>query len=283
MSAAPTRALKGDAARPDEREVGNRFGTFCAALALVCVTRFAATDGADDERTPIIGDEPAAVASGEVLRVETLRAGSRTSDATGLLVRLVERREDDGLLVRHIELVLPGVESVVHHVEERGTRRRLVHRELTGRVGRTIRWVDEGAERASLVTWGEGATVRRELVALASVVFPLERLEAERTSCATTGPFEVVDPLAGRVETLVAEHTVLALPSASAFGGLDLDVWRHRDNRGAARSLRVFANGRLVAFQPAPGVPLAVAMDPAQFDLLRDRNGDAPVEGSPGR
>jgi hypothetical protein len=269
--------------RLDEQDVGNRFGTFCAALAVLCVTRFAATDGADGDHVSSLGDDVAAVASGEVLRVETLRAGSREGGASGLLVRLVERREDDGLFVRHLELVLPGVDSVVHHVEERGARRRLVHRELTGRVGRTVRWVDEGDERASLVTWGEGATLRREVVALADTVFPLERLDDERTGRASSGRFAVVDPLAGRVEMLEACHSVLALPSACAFGAVALDVWHHRDTRGAARSLRVFANGRLVAFQPAPGTPLAVALDPAQFDLLRDRDGDAPIEGSPGR
>lgn len=273
--------LKGGRPRPDERCVGNRSRTMLAALVAVFVVRSLPTDEAAGPAA--LADAPIVHESGEVLRVETLRGGAGRDGTTGLLVRLVERREDDGALVRHIEVALPGVESVVHHVEERGARRLFVHREMTGTTGRTLRVVDDGGGRASLVTYGEGATLRRELSAFADVCFPLERLEAERTGRAASGPFEVVDPLAGRVETLVAEHRAHALPSASVFGGVVFDVWRHRDTGGAARSLRVFANGRLVAFQPAPGVPLAVALDPEQFDLLRDRNDGQPVEGSPGR
>jgi len=266
---------------PDERCVGIRSRTIIAAALAVFVARALPTDEAVGPLS--IDDAPIVRESGEVLRVETLRGGAPRGGTTGVLVRLVERREDDGALVRHIEVVLPGVESVVHHVEERGARRLFVHREMTGTTGRTLRVVDDGGGRASLVTYGEGATLRRELAAFADVFFPLERLEAERTGRAASGPFEVVDPLAGRVEILVAEHCAHALPSASVFGGVVVDVWRHRDTRGAARSLRVFANGQLVAFQPAPGVPLAVALDPEQFDLLRDRNDGALVEGSPRR
>lgn len=249
-----------------------------AALAVLALGR---TAPSDDEPRPL----EELVDSGRVVSVDTLRAGARDGDASGLLVRRVVRRASDGTTLCHVEYVLPALACVVHLVEEDGPRgRRLVYRETTRTRGRTLRVVaprgDAGASvlspglaegRASAVTYGEGSTLRREFALAADTFLPLERRELERAGNARPGPFRVLDPLAGTVEELVARRHLLLVRAGPEVPGVPLVIWEHRERDGRPRSLAAFVGGALVLEQPAPGLPRAERIPVELFDALRDR------------
>jgi len=249
-----------------------------AALAAFAVGRTAPSDDPPRRLEELAG-------TGRVVSVDTLRAGARSGDESGLLVRRVVRCASDGTTLRHVEYVLPAMACVVHLVEEDGLRgRRLVYRETTRARGRTLRVVAPRGEAddspfgagvaegfASSVTYGEGATLRREFELAADTVLPLERRESERSGSATPGPFRALDPLSGAVEDLVARRHVVVLRAGLAGYAVPLVIWEHTQPDGRFRSLAAFVGGAMVLEQPAPGLPTAERIPPELFDALRDR------------